>query len=66
MTNDRPYQKKRSYTEALEEIRRCSGRQFNPAYTEQFIEAIQNELIDDGVNLAEAALNGVKDFSLSE
>lgn len=48
MTNDRPYQKKRSYSEALEEIRRCSGKQFNPKYSELFIEAIQRELSADG------------------
>lgn len=65
MTNDRPYQKKKSYTEALEEIRRCSGRQFNPEYVEPFIEAIEHELIEDGMPLSEAALNGLKHFSLN-
>jgi HD-GYP domain-containing protein (c-di-GMP phosphodiesterase class II) len=30
ITSDRPYRKGRSYGEALEEIRRCSGTQFDP------------------------------------
>lgn len=47
MTNDRPYQKKRTYKAALEEIRLCSGKQFNPKYTELFIEAVENELIPE-------------------
>ena len=45
MTNDRPYQKKRTYKAALEEIRRCSGKQFNPEFTELFIKAVESELI---------------------
>lgn len=45
MTNDRPYQKKRSYKAALEEIRNCSGKQFNPELAGMFIEAIERELI---------------------
>lgn len=52
MTNDRPYQKKRSYQDALEEIRRCSGSQFNPEYAEVFIKVIESELIPmDTVNV---------------
>lgn len=60
MTNDRPYQKKRSYSEALDEIRRCSGHQFNPKYTQPFIDAIESELIQDGVNLSESSLFELK------
>lgn len=48
MTNDRPYQKKRTYRAALEEIRACSGKQFNPEYTERFIAAVESELIPKG------------------
>lgn len=44
MTNNRPYQKRRSYSEALREIRRCSGLQFNPMYVGPFISAIESEL----------------------
>lgn len=42
MTNDRPYSPKRTYAEAFEEIRRCTGTQFDPALSEQFISAIEN------------------------
>lgn len=37
MTNDRPYRKAFSKKEALEEIRRCSGKQFDPHIAEMFI-----------------------------
>ena len=49
MTNDRPYQKKRSYHEALEEIENCSGSQFHPEYSKIFVEAIRKELQDGGM-----------------
>jgi len=66
MTNDRPYQKKRSFNEALEEIRRCSGYQFNPEFTEQFIAAIENELTHEGLSLSDAFLNGIHELPLAE
>lgn len=47
MTNDRPYQKKRTFKEALEEIRNCEGTLYDPEYAEKFIEAIENELSKD-------------------
>jgi putative nucleotidyltransferase with HDIG domain len=37
ITSDRPYRKGRSFTEAREEIKRCSGRQFDPAIVEVFL-----------------------------
>lgn len=37
MTNDRPYSKAKSEKEALDEIRRCSGKQFDPEFVEAFI-----------------------------
>ena len=55
MTNDRPYQVRRSYKDALEEIRRCSGKQFNPKYAALFIEAIEDELSKDGSDLRKTA-----------
>lgn len=36
MTNDRVYRKARSSEEALEELRRCSGHQFDPSVVEAF------------------------------
>lgn len=40
MTSSRPYRKGRSRSEAINEIRACSGSQFNPALVEPFIEII--------------------------
>ena len=42
MTNDRPYKKKKTISEALQEIRRCEGTQFDPEKAEIFIAAIQS------------------------
>ncbi|WP_315117369.1 diguanylate cyclase [uncultured Clostridium sp.] len=40
MTSNRPYNKRKTYEEAIEELRRCSGTQFDPAIAEVFIETI--------------------------
>ena len=40
MTNDRPYHKGISKEEAILEIRRCSGKQFDPSISEKFIEIV--------------------------
>lgn len=37
ITSDRPYRKGRSFEDASEEIRRCGGRQFDPAIVEVFL-----------------------------
>jgi putative nucleotidyltransferase with HDIG domain len=37
MTSDRPYRKALSYQAALDEIRRCSGTQFDPRVVEAFL-----------------------------
>lgn len=51
MTNDRPYQKHRGFHEALEEIRKCKGKQFSPQYADLFIGAIEEEIAQDGTEL---------------
>ncbi len=43
MTHDRPYHKAISDDEAINELRRCSGTQFNPEITEIFISMLLEE-----------------------
>jgi HD-GYP domain-containing protein (c-di-GMP phosphodiesterase class II) len=40
MTHDRPYQKARSSEEALAELRRCAGSQFDATVVEAFCRAL--------------------------
>lgn len=40
MTSNRPYNKRKTYDEAIEELKRCSGTQFDPVITQAFIEMI--------------------------
>lgn len=40
MTSNRPYNTKKSYDEAIEELKKCSGTQFDPILAERFIEVI--------------------------
>lgn len=42
MTNDRPYRKARQVEEAIQEIVRCSGTQFDPEIVELFLRTIQS------------------------
>ncbi|RIV18808.1 diguanylate cyclase [Alicyclobacillaceae bacterium I2511] len=41
MTTSRPYQRKRNLEEAIQELRQCAGKQFDPDLVEPFIEAVQ-------------------------
>lgn len=43
MTNDRPYRKGMSPEEALIELRRCSGIQFDPEFTTSFIKLLKTD-----------------------
>ena len=40
MTTERPYQKTKTFQEAIAELRRCSGKQFDPQFIEPFIAMI--------------------------
>lgn len=43
MTSNRPYNKRKTYYEAIEELKRCSGTQFDPDIAEAFIEVIREK-----------------------
>lgn len=43
ITSERPYRKRASTTDAIEEIKRCSGTQFDPGIVEVFLEAIKKQ-----------------------
>ena len=45
MVSDRPYRKALSNQEALDEIKRCAGSQFDPNIAELFIELYKEERI---------------------
>lgn len=42
MTSDRPYRRARSHEEAVDEIARCSGSQFDPAVVDAFLELVES------------------------
>lgn len=41
MTNQRPYQKTKSFEEAFDEIERCKGTHFDPVIADKFMEALK-------------------------
>jgi len=43
MTSDRPYKRGKSFDEAIEEIKLCSGKQFDPQIASSFIEILLNK-----------------------
>ncbi|WP_407270528.1 diguanylate cyclase [Radiobacillus sp. PE A8.2] len=45
MTTERPYQKTKTFVEAIVELRACSGTQFDPFYVEGFIDYINEKYI---------------------
>ncbi len=45
MTTERPYQKTKTFAEAIQELRECAGKQFDPAFVEPFIEMIEHSHI---------------------
>ncbi len=46
MSNGRPYKKKMTREEIIEEIKRCSGKQFDPELAERFIDCLQDGYFD--------------------
>jgi len=51
MTHDRPYRKAISKVEAIAEIKRCSGTQFDPELIIKFSEIMEKENLDRIVNI---------------
>lgn len=47
MIDDRPYRRGRSVPEAVEELRRCAGSQFDPAIVDAFIAVISEPGVPD-------------------
>ncbi|MBP2636700.1 MAG: diguanylate cyclase with sensor [Firmicutes bacterium] len=45
MTNDRPYRKGMSHQDAIAEIRRCAGTQFDPELTDAFVDVLEEKII---------------------
>lgn len=43
MTSNRPYTRTKTFDEAIEELKRCSGTQFDPYIAEKFIEIISEK-----------------------
>ncbi|RXJ01851.1 diguanylate cyclase [Anaerobacillus alkaliphilus] len=41
MTTERPYQKTKTFDEAIEELKQCAGKQFDPNYVPAFIEMVR-------------------------
>jgi response regulator RpfG family c-di-GMP phosphodiesterase len=50
VTTERPYQKTKTFQEAIMELRECAGKQFDPQFIEPFITMIK-ELEDLGEEL---------------
>lgn len=54
MTTERPYQKTKTFEEGIEELRRCSGGQFDPELTELFISYIEQRMREQQLPAASA------------
>ncbi|WP_338134414.1 diguanylate cyclase [Cohnella candidum] len=54
MTTERPYQETRSFADALQEIRRCAGSQFDPELAELFIRCMEGKVAIDFTEAAAA------------
>jgi response regulator RpfG family c-di-GMP phosphodiesterase len=55
MTNDRPYRDRMTHREAVMEVVRCKGGQFDPAVVDGFLAVIRSlgDLADEQINVAD-------------
>ncbi len=53
MTSERPYQKTKSWNDAIIELRKCAGKQFDPEYIELFIEMLE---MNDSIRVSSTIL----------
>jgi diguanylate cyclase (GGDEF)-like protein len=58
MTSHRPYNKRRTYEEAIEELKKCSGTQFDPEIAEAFIQVIQEGKFNINSRVSTNEVNG--------
>jgi HD-GYP domain-containing protein (c-di-GMP phosphodiesterase class II) len=71
MTSDRPYRKGMSPQEAVDELRACSGRQFDPALVEVFIATLNIVTTGNGQDVAvdapeDAQADGLQDVLVGD
>jgi HD-GYP domain-containing protein (c-di-GMP phosphodiesterase class II) len=66
MTSDRAYRRQRRAAEAIGEIRRCAGAQFDPRVAEAFCRAFERDFatLFDDMQAAFARQDPVADISL--
>ena len=57
MTSHRPYQRRRTTEEALAELRRCAGRQFDPSLVHQFCTLLEKGSLEQRQREAGADVN---------
>lgn len=58
MTSHRPYNRRRTYEEAVEELEKCSGTQFDPEIAKAFIQVIQEGKFNINSKISTNEVNG--------
>lgn len=49
MISNRPYRKRMKVSDAIQELKRCSGTQFDPRVVSEFIKIVENEKVNDSL-----------------